>query len=384
MSQSDNKQLISDMDNARKFEPAAVPGSTKYGGQGNVKQELFDKSELPEHVKVKLTSWINHGKANGTWSSYRTAERMALLCQKEIGRKFSWPMTTDDTLTYVYYLVEVRGLRVATVNNYLSGIRQLHVTKGLQPPKLRDEIVRQALKGRANMEVRERSCKESGSQGRLPMTIALMKLLKEKVRTSDLENSTKLMVWAVSTLLFFGAFRISELVSRHESTYDPDQTLLARDVRRVENEDGGVLEIKLKCPKERKSGDPTVVDVFEAKGSLCPIKAFDKWSRKREAPGNLPLFCHEDGTPLTCRKFNQYLKNLLGKHSNFAGGSISAHSFRAGITTILGSKGFSEEEIKLVGRWSSRAFAVYVKGQRTQRAVLARQLGKIGSSTDNA
>ena len=118
------------MDNARKFEPAAVPGSTKYGGQGNVKQELFDKSELPEHVKVKLTSWINHGKANGTWSSYRTAERMALLCQKEIGRKFSWPMTTDDTLTFVYFLVEVRGLRVATVNNYLSGIRQLHITKG--------------------------------------------------------------------------------------------------------------------------------------------------------------------------------------------------------------------------------------------------------------
>ena len=340
------------MNNDKKFAPASVPGSSKYGGQGNMKKEAFDNSGLHEHVKAKLTSWINHGKANGTWSSYRTADCMALMCQKEVSRKFSWPMTTDDTLTFVYFLVEVRGLKVATVNSYLSGIRQLHISKGLEPPKLREEIVKQALKGRANMEIKEKTSAEVLNKGRLPMTTALMKLLKEKIRTSNLENSTKLMLWTVSTLLFFGAFRISELVSRHESTFDPAQTLLGEDVARLENKEGGMLTVKLKCPKERKAGDPTVVDVFEAGGSLCPVKAYDKWRRNKTPPKKLPIFCHEDGTPLTCRKFNEYLKLLLGRHSNFAGGAISAHSFRAGITTILGAKGFSEEEIKLVGRWS--------------------------------
>ena len=132
------------MNNEKKFAPASVPGSSKYGGQGNMKKEAFDNSGLHEYVKAKLTSWINHGKANGTWSSHRTAERMALMCQKEVSRTFSWPMTTDDTLTFVYFLVEVRGLKVATVNSYLSGIRQLHISKGLEPPKLREEIVKQA------------------------------------------------------------------------------------------------------------------------------------------------------------------------------------------------------------------------------------------------
>lgn len=110
------------------------------------------------------------------------------------------------------------------------------------------------------------------------------------------------------------------------------------------------------------------------------MKAYDKWRRNKTPPKKLPIFCHEDGTPLTCRKFNEYLKLLLGRHSNFAGGAISAHSFRAGITTILGAKGFSEEEIKLVGRWSSRAFTIYMKGQRTRRAVIARKLGSIGET----
>ena len=99
-------------------------------------------------------------------------------------------MTTDDTLTFVYFLVEVRGLKVATVNSYLSGIRQLHISKGLEPPKLREEIVKQALKGRANMEIKEKMSAEVLNKGRLPMTTALMKLLKEKIRTSNLENST--------------------------------------------------------------------------------------------------------------------------------------------------------------------------------------------------
>ena len=41
---------------------------------------------------------------------------------------------------------------------------------------------------------------------------------------------------------------------------------------------------------------------------------------------------------------------------------------------MLGAKGFSEEEIKLVGRRSLRAFTIYIKGQKTQRAVIAKKL----------
>ena len=101
---------------------------------------MFDNSKLPEHVKGKVADWINHGKTNKTWSAYRTAECMAKQCQKESKLNFDWPMTAEDTLTFIYWLIEVRGLKVSTANSYLAGLRQLHIMKGLPVPKLHSEL----------------------------------------------------------------------------------------------------------------------------------------------------------------------------------------------------------------------------------------------------
>ena len=338
---------------------------------------MFDNSKLPEQVKGKVADWINHGKTNKTWSSYRTAERMALQCQKESKVKFDWPMTAEDTLMFIYWLIEVKGLRVSTTNSYLAGLRQLHIMKGLSPPKLRSELVKQALRGRANMEASQENKENSKTNKRLPMTIAIMKLLKERIRKLDLAGETKLMLWTVSSVMFFGAFRINELVSKTESCFDPDHTLLTRDVQLNKTASGSSLSVTLKCPKEKKAGEGTIVDVFEAEGPLCPVRAYTKWMRNSSQQAHMPLFCHPDGTPLTDRKFNRYLKDLLGRHAQFARGTISAHSFRAGIPTILGSKGYDDEEIKRVGRWSSREIEFYVKGKRTNRAAIAKQLGNL-------
>ena len=76
--------------------------------------------------------------------------------------------------------------------------------------------------------------------------------------------------------------------------------------------------------KEKRSGDPTVVDIFESGGGLCPIKAFKKWKVKAVPTEKLPLFRHSNGTPLTGRKFNEYLRQMLGKHASFAQGTILA------------------------------------------------------------
>ena len=324
-------------------------------------------------MKESLATWCNHSKANGTWSSYRTAERMLLKCQKYYKTTFDWPMTKSNTYLWIYWLVEEKGLKAATVSSYLAGARQLHVAKGLEPPQLRDNIVKDILKGRSNMEAARKDTKEKRA-GRLPMTIPLMKLLKEKIRQSDMDKDMKLIMWAVSTLAFHGAFRIHELLSTHEATYDPDQTLLVEDIQMKGSEGSEVLEVHLKCPKERRAGKPTVVDIFETGGPLCPIKALLKWARQSELVRGQPLFRRQDGTPLTGRKFNSCLQDTLGKFSKFESGKISSHSFRSGVASILGTKGFSDEEIKLVGRWSSRAFTVYTKLARTQRATMMKKM----------
>ena len=85
----------------------------------------------------------------------------------------------------MYWLIEERKLKVATVNSYLAGIRQVHIMKGLPEPKLREELVKQALKGRRNMEAQGKSRADTTAKRRMAMTIPLMKLLKERIRTAD-------------------------------------------------------------------------------------------------------------------------------------------------------------------------------------------------------
>ena len=220
---------------AGRSQPLGIPGSSKYGGQGQGSGQMFGTGKLNAHMKKTLATWVNNSKANSTWSTYRTAERMILLCQKQEGIKFDWPMQTDDTLVFIYWLIERRGIKVSSVQSYLAGVRQLHINKGMEPPKIRTDLVKQALKGRLNMERQS----NKHDKTRLPMTMALMELLKERTRQSDWDTETKRLLWALSTLMFFGAFRISELVSSQEATFDPDHTLLGGDIKLVNSKGGG-------------------------------------------------------------------------------------------------------------------------------------------------
>lgn len=134
----------------------------------------------------------------------------------------------------------------------------------------------------------------------------------------------------------------------------------------------------LKSPKEQKSGGDTIVDVFESGGPLCPVKAFLKWKPSiSKSNRGYPIFRKKNGTPLTTRKLNQHLKTLLGEHIPKNTGTISSHSFRIGIASLLGTQGFSDKEIMQAGRWSSRAFERYMKLPRTKRAEIAKKIGSL-------
>ena len=64
-------------------------------------------------------------------------------------------------------------------------------------------------------------------------------------------------------------------------------------------------------------------------------------------------------------RFNDDLKKLLGPYIKY--GKVMGHSFRAGLASLMASKGFKEEEIRGIGRWSSEAWLKYVKSGRVVR-----------------
>jgi hypothetical protein len=259
-------------------------------------------------------------------------------------------------------------------------MKKAHEIRGLAEPQLRQGIVNQVLKGKRNIEQVEKRSRED--KGRLPVTLTLMKLIKETIRAAAWKNEKKLLVWAVCALAFHGSFRIHEILCRKESSYDPDFTLLGQDVKLLDHtwgdgQNSKVLQVTLKCPKESKTGQAALVDVYETGGPTCPIRAYCKWIDCSPKENDKILFKDTAGTPLTGRGFNAILRQLLEDHIDYRKGKVTAHSFRSGVPSLLGSLGYEDDDIKRVGRWSSRAFECYTKLPRTSRAAIARRLGKL-------
>jgi len=326
--------------------------------------------DLPENSRRVLAEMGSHGLAKSTWSSYRTAGRLLLDCFKEEGRICSLPLTIEDTLVFVSWLKRVRKVKAATVESYLAGVRQLHIIKGLEPPPIKSAIVKWVLKGKKNMENTESKRKQQ--RVRLPMTKNLMKLLKLKLIRSELGREQKLLIWAVSTLAFNGAFRIHEILARNATSFDPDFTLLTEDLKVKTMGGKKLLEVKIKCPKEERKGAAVVVEVCQTAGTLCPVRAFEKWKEETTTERGLPLFRQKGGQPLTGRTLNVVLKELLQDTVDYKTGSISAHSFRIGLASTLGAAGAEDDQIKSAGRWSSAAFERYLKIPRVKRARVAK------------
>ena len=186
-------------------------------------------------------------------------------------------------------------------------------------------------------------------------------------------------------MAFFGSFRITELLSKNASTIDPKVDLLRRDVEVLERKVGGkkikFLRVMLKSPKEAKNNkQPIKVEVFSTGDKYCPVEAFESYERGFGVlPRSSAVFrIDTNGDSFSQRNFNAKLKKFFKPYVSY--GSLSGHSFRSGLSSLLGEAGFGDEDIMALGRWSSSAFLRYVKLGRLKRC---RNAEKISSWLQN-
>ena len=120
-----------------------------------------------------------------------------------------------------------RKVAAATIKSYLAGISKFHILEGFEEPNLKTQLVKQIVKGKLNKE--KTLARSTGDQGRIAVTIDILKLLKEMIRRWDQPIEKKLLVWAVVTIAFFGGFRIHEILAKNETFFDPTSTLFWDD-----------------------------------------------------------------------------------------------------------------------------------------------------------
>ena len=250
--------------------------------------------------------------------------------------------------------------------------------KGMQAPTLKTDLVKMILAGRKNIEDSQRL--REGGQERQPVTPAILELIKARLREWQACAIDKCTVWTVATLLFHGAFRGGELLSRSRTEFDPAFVLLRRDIAIApdsEFQGKETVQVKVKAPKERRDNRAVIVDIYQADTNICPVRATKKWWRATKSfQSDQPAFRLGNGDPLTIQMFNKILKDrLIGVLDGYR---LSSHSFRGGAASMMASLGYSDKDVKAVGRWSSRAVELYMKLPRTKRISAAKNVQKLG------
>ena len=96
---------------------------------------MFTSYDIPRDVAESLAAVGSFGLAKSTWSTYRTAERQLLQCQKDTKASMEPPLSQNQVLIYIDWLIRARKVKSSTISSYLAGVRQLQLVKRDRPTK---------------------------------------------------------------------------------------------------------------------------------------------------------------------------------------------------------------------------------------------------------
>ena len=257
------------------------------------------------------------------------------------------PYPLDESNLRLFAAFLHRTLSYATICTYLSAIRLRHIELGFRPPP-EMPLLRLLLKGI------KRSKGALAKPKRKPITIHLLKELKEALRTSTFSTYDQKMLWAAFTTAFFGFLRASEFCSSSQSSFDGNTTLLVRDVTLLS--DVAIVNIKVSKSDQYRKG--CEVRLAESGKSVCPFRSV-KQHLLQCSDRNIPLFRFSYGTYLTRQVFSDIVKSLLPPSCDKT--AYSSHSFRIGAATCAANKHTPMWLIKALGRWASNCFESYIR-----------------------
>jgi hypothetical protein len=220
-----------------------------------------------------------------------------------------------------------------------------------------------------------RKSSPSKKRRRLPITIWSLASLRKFVGKRHIDH----VMFGAMVVGLFALLRASEYVDK--APYGC--SLLRKHISF--SSDGQRATIHLVRSKTDVFSEGVDVVVYANGSNLCPVS----WLRAvmslapRKAP-DTPVFQNSLGSPLSYASYQRFIARLC-KRANLTGGkAFSTHSLRIGGATSLIALGFDTAVVKLLGRWKSEAFQVYVRiDEAIHRRVSMQFAAAAGDSTSS-
>ena len=345
--------------------PKRISGA-KYSREGGFTRQCLSPTAERLYGE-KLLNTANHSLATNTWRSYTSVVNKLNKISLETGVKISFPLD-ENMIQVILGSLLTQGLKASTIQGYMSSLKHAHLTRGLNNPLLDDGFVQQVLKGAKNRDSLEEA------ELKAVVTIPIMGKIWEELRKINWQIETKRMIWAITTTLFMGSLRPSEIMCVKNDEYDEAKSLLWSDVKfletKIENKKLEFLQLRIRHSKTSKSMPEQIIEIPEVDSKMCAVKAWKKWMmmRKSKKDGTTPVFTFKDGSLATVGDFNRKLSVLLPEETP----KITARAFRPALATIMARQGASQDTLKSLGRWSSKAFQTYIRKGRANNWKAAR------------
>lgn len=255
---------------------------------------------------------------------------------------------------------------VSSIQNYISGIRTMHLLLNIDPPDTSDISIRLCIRGLQRLR--------PGTIRRAhPITPQMLVQMAPHLEGSD---HFQWACWTAVLLGFFTFARRSNLVPNSTKTFNPAQQLQRADIVRGANSLGVIFKWTktIQC-REKVLAYP--VPALPGT-SICPVEAYDKMLSLTPAPASAPAFSFRSKLKLlsvskgNLQEFIKAMAVKIGLDPTF----FSTHSLRRGGASWANRAGCSSLEIQTMGDWKSNCFTIYIDTSLEQRADIAEKMAK--------
>ncbi|XP_069057794.1 integrase/recombinase xerD homolog [Pleurodeles waltl] len=248
----------------------------------------------------------------------------------------------EDVIQFIMDLIG-KGQSRVTISGKLSAIGFVGKLLWGYPPSA-GELGTRVLKGWD---------KSFGKRGleRQPISLTMLKGLIAMMGSLCYDERAAILFGTLMSWMFFGAFQVSELLGRSGAT-----GILWREVRVVRK--GLALWVRQSKTDQKGAGATVVLRRYPCK-DICPVRLGVILRSGSEFSAG-PVFCHAGGRKVTAAQLLAVLrKGIAGM--GLEAERFGTHSFRIGMATEAGEKGWDREEMMALGRWRSDCFRRYVR-----------------------
>lgn len=261
------------------------------------------------------------------------------------------PAAADEEawLLFITYLAVVHKWKATTITSGLSAISYVLSMKGLQ-----SSDYSKCFTVKAMLKALQRQ-KEPDS--RRPISLHLLEMLTGAMKPTVYETE---LYNCMYSLMFFGLLRIGEVCVTYRNNLR--NVLFVQDVEF--NHDSTTITLHMAQYKHSKGREAAIVLSRSEGMQYCPVRTTQRYLYLRGSqPG--PLFLLANGAPVNRQVFVMNLKRYLtcvGESYDF----YKPHSFRIGGACYVAELGFSDAQIRKLGRWQSDAFKKYLRAFAVQ------------------